>query len=67
MREGADAIMLSGETAYGRYPYKAVDVQSTVAVRTELSMSRYKVRHRGVWLCRGGARSCACAAPLRPG
>jgi pyruvate kinase len=43
VREGADAIMLSGETAYGRYPVKALLVQSTVALRTEAAMTRYHV------------------------
>lgn len=43
MREGADAVMLSGETAYGRFPHKTVSVQSTVALRTELSMMKYQV------------------------
>jgi pyruvate kinase len=44
VREGADAVMLSGETAYGRFPAKALGVQSTVALRTEASMARYQVR-----------------------
>lgn len=48
VREGADAIMLSGETAYGKFPLKAVQVQSTVAVRTELSMARYQVSPAGL-------------------
>ncbi len=43
VREGADAVMLSGETAYGRYPHKTVQVQATVALRTEMSMMRYQV------------------------
>ncbi|KAI4315150.1 hypothetical protein L6164_027992 [Bauhinia variegata] len=39
VREGSDAIMLSGETAHGKYPLKAVRVMHTVAARTESSVS----------------------------
>uniref|UniRef100_A0A383VLV2 Pyruvate kinase n=1 Tax=Tetradesmus obliquus TaxID=3088 RepID=A0A383VLV2_TETOB len=46
VREGADAIMLSGETAYGKFPLKAVAVQSTVALRTEAAMTRYQGARR---------------------
>ncbi|GLJ22202.1 hypothetical protein SUGI_0417240 [Cryptomeria japonica] len=38
VREGADAIMLSGETAHGKYPLKAVNVMHTVALHTEATM-----------------------------
>lgn len=40
MREGADAVMLSGETAHGRYPFRAIAVQASVALRTEQAMAR---------------------------
>ncbi|PKA60068.1 Pyruvate kinase isozyme G, chloroplastic [Apostasia shenzhenica] len=38
VREGTDAIMLSGETAHGKYPIKAVNVMHTVALRTESTL-----------------------------
>ncbi|CAN0842839.1 Pyruvate kinase isozyme G, chloroplastic [Linum grandiflorum] len=38
VREGADGIMLSGETAHGKFPLKAVKVMHTVALRTEASL-----------------------------
>ncbi|KAK7406368.1 hypothetical protein VNO78_07992 [Psophocarpus tetragonolobus] len=37
VRQGADAIMLSGETAHGKFPLKAVKVMHTVALRNESS------------------------------
>lgn len=46
VREGADAIMLSGETAYGRYPFKSVAVMATVAKKTEQSMLSYQGTRR---------------------
>lgn len=52
VREGADAIMLSGETAYGRYPFKSVAVMATVAKKTEQSMLSYQVGcYRSIHLC----------------
>ncbi len=36
--DGSDAIMLSGETASGRYPLEAVRTMAKIAVRTEQSL-----------------------------
>ncbi len=36
--DGTDAIMLSGETAAGKYPEEAVEVMSNIAKRTETSI-----------------------------
>ncbi len=44
VREGTDAVMLSGETAYGKFPYKSVSVMATVAKRTENAMLTYQVQ-----------------------
>jgi pyruvate kinase len=36
--EGTDAIMLSGETAYGKYPVEAVEMMSAIALEVEQSL-----------------------------
>ncbi|KAL1552792.1 putative protein kinase [Salvia divinorum] len=39
VKEGADAIMLSGETAHGKFPLKAVKVMHTVSLRMEATIA----------------------------
>lgn len=46
VREGADAVMLSGETAYGKFPFKALSQMSNVVTRTEKSMIGYSGSRR---------------------
>jgi len=43
--DGTDAIMLSGETAAGKYPVEAVNMMARIAVQTESSL-RYKEMFR---------------------
>uniref|UniRef100_A0A169WB88 Pyruvate kinase n=1 Tax=Daucus carota subsp. sativus TaxID=79200 RepID=A0A169WB88_DAUCS len=38
VKEGSDAVMLSGETAHGKFPLKAVQVMHAVSLRTEATI-----------------------------
>ncbi|GAU42879.1 hypothetical protein TSUD_231900, partial [Trifolium subterraneum] len=40
VRQGADAVMLSGETAHGKFPLKAAKVMHAVALRNESTVLR---------------------------
>lgn len=46
--DGTDAIMLSGETAAGKYPVEAVETMSIIAMRAEEALRTHEVtgRHR---------------------
>lgn len=40
--EGTDAIMLSGETAYGKYPLESVQMMTKIALEVEKSLPPYR-------------------------
>ncbi|MCK5856973.1 MAG: pyruvate kinase [Bacteroidales bacterium] len=40
--EGTDALMLSGETAYGQYPVEAIKMMSAIAHEIELTLPDYR-------------------------
>ena len=44
--DGADAIMLSAETATGRYPVEAAQVMARIAERAEQAVLKEETRHR---------------------
>ncbi len=46
--DGTDAIMLSGETANGKYPLEAVTTMAKIALRTEASLDYVALRRRHV-------------------
>lgn len=50
--DGADAIMLSGESAAGKYPVEAADMMQRIAVKAESSM-QYDDRFRRKWVQEG--------------
>lgn len=43
--DGSDAIMLSGETAAGKYPVEAVKTMRNIALRTEASLDYREIFH----------------------
>lgn len=53
VREGTDAVMLSGETAYGEHPLKSMQTMSIVAKRTEFRCVSWHSTPaaQGCWIC----------------
>lgn len=43
IHDGTDAVMLSGETAAGKYPVEAVSTMAAIALRTEQSLDYNKI------------------------
>jgi pyruvate kinase len=66
--DGSDAIMLSAETATGRYPHQAVDVMSRIALRAEEAaraqepVRRRRADGRGVGFPEAVSHAAATAA-----
>lgn len=64
--EGADALMLSGETSVGKYPVKAVNVMNRLALKAESLMMK---KHAAPPLCKhecGVANFLAYCSALAP-
>ncbi|MEM9352853.1 MAG: pyruvate kinase [Planctomycetota bacterium] len=51
--DGADACMLSGESAIGKHPAKAVAMMNRIALATEASMHGNPLREKAEWLSDG--------------
>ena len=54
--DGTDAIMLSGETAYGKYPLKSVQMMKSIAKEVESNTSTFRANLDSEALKRKGGR-----------
>lgn len=46
MLDGADAVMLSGEVANGKYPVKSVQVMARVSEQADIASQKYSLHPR---------------------
>ena len=63
--DGTDAIMLSGETAVGKYPVEAVTLMSQIASDTEKYMNEAQFTHKRTMEDQDGVSSSVCYATVR--
>jgi len=62
--DGTDAVMLSGETAVGKYPVRTVEIMSRIIHTTELSAYYARIFSRMHKVCQNAAHAVCEAAVL---
>ena len=62
INEGTDAIMLSGETAAGKYPVEALKMMVKIAESTELHLDNSKKSYRAKYVSRSTSAAVAFSA-----
>lgn len=62
INEGTDAIMLSGETAAGKYPVEALKMMVKIAESTEIHLDNHKKSYRAKFVSRSTSAAVAYAA-----
>ena len=60
--DGTDAVMLSGETAVGRFPARCVEMMERIASETEANVSYWQSRREAEWHMGSTERASMAAA-----